>query len=54
MTDPLLDHAAICTKIPHDAQVKELRSEPAALKEVVAELTLENRLLNICFHVRTC
>ncbi len=26
-------------------QVKELRSESAALKEVVAELTLENRLL---------
>jgi transposase len=25
--------------------VKELRSESAALKEVVAELTLENRLL---------
>ncbi len=26
-------------------EVKELRSESAALKEVVAELTLENRLL---------
>ena len=26
-------------------EVKELRSEPAALKEVVADLTLENRLL---------
>ena len=26
-------------------EVKELRSEAAALKEVVAELTLENRLL---------
>ena len=27
-------------------EVKELRSEATALKEVVAELTLENRLLN--------
>jgi transposase len=26
-------------------EVKELRSESAALKEVVADLTLENRLL---------
>ncbi|WP_305971742.1 MULTISPECIES: transposase, partial [unclassified Mameliella] len=29
-------------------EVKELRSESAALKEVVAELTLENRLLKKC------
>ena len=29
-------------------EVKDLRSESAALKEVVAELTLENRLLKKC------
>ena len=34
--------------------VKELRSESAALKEVVAELTLENRLLKKSWKITTC
>ena len=32
-------------RAPRSAEVKELRQEASALKEVVADLTLENRLL---------
>jgi len=44
---PIPNRRGCCTsrQNPPSDEVKELRREAGALKEVVAELTLENRLL---------